>query len=143
MNTTYERLLNLKRVMDEISTKAQGAFYFGVWGKKFSTDEEVLGFLRSRNLIEDVPACKTICCVGGWAGSDPWFQERGLVIDLGINALLIFSKVALPEDVQLFFNITADESEKLFYTGPNNNFTRTTLEEVRIYINKLLEKYKQ
>jgi hypothetical protein len=148
ISTTYEKLLQLKRVMREVAKKPSGAFLITQWGKRFENSSQMLNFFRSCMIDikeEDIPPCNTVCCVAGWAGLDKWFQERGLTYDIESETLHLpmsdyYSRTSA--DFAHFFGITPEEAYKLFYSGPNNEHQRTTVRDIRKYINKLLNKYK-
>jgi hypothetical protein len=90
-------------------------------------------------MAKEVP-CGTAACACGWAGSDPWFQERGFYCGPGLG---IFYKCSSDFNaVAKFFDIDYYTSRYLFY--PNSMYDQTPngvamriREVVRIDINQV------
>jgi hypothetical protein len=145
-STGYGKLLQLKRVLDKVAKKPSGAFFISRWGSVFSNKLDMLSYLKrvkdEKIREKDIPPCQTVCCVAGWAGLDPWFQKRGFTLDLGSEGMQIPTGYVGVSTLAQFFDISIEESWKLFYNGPNNKYGRTTLKEIRIYLNTLIKKYK-
>lgn len=140
MTKRLTRLEHLIRVLEKVKKKPRAAFNLGLWGIKFETKDQ---FANRYGLdIDEVPPCKTVACVGGWCGLDPYFRRNGFKTDLKKGDLSI-NDIKMYSNHQLmgFFGLTYDEVEYLFYTGPNNNYQNTKISEVITYAKKLVKKY--
>ena len=138
------RLRNLLRVMEVVAKKPKAAYDIGSWGHRYKTRSEMAS---DRGIpLEDVPACKTVCCTAGWAGNDAWFRERGFKFRDNVES---WAKLRVPQaiprlhvtdDITAWFGLTRGEGRSLFYAGPRA-FKRTTATSICTYIRRLIRKY--
>ena len=104
---------------EEVGPIPSGNFNMHKWS--ISTLEKAIIKVFRGKYVFDKPECQTVACACGWAGIDPWFQERGFYTS-PYNEVMYFKENGLPHleffAVSIFFDISYSEAKYLFMPAP-------------------------